>query len=1102
MFSTPNSSYVEKLDKRKGDLTSIAYKKLKSSVYYDKSRTFLTKRVVDYEKKSFEDLDHKLHVLNEALLSGGDAWEDIKSNILQSIRIACFPKTVKSLGAYEGECDEEEIIFVTQPNEKTACITKTQSFIDMDIEGFILGVVWVLVVGIFIDMGFSDHIKGNRLRKKIREEPSTALTLSPYLYEPYFTQYEAWRDDGLNVAEQHLINQGEGIAIITSDITSFYYSINMQQDDWEKIDKEWCNLCESLREADLLRIIGKRLNGFVEEVIEAYSALFKYNDSRHVLPIGFEPSPILSNLCLSPFDSVIEERIDPLYYGRYVDDLILVINSEARFSQSERSDTKDVKINDLLKYVFGLGEESRFCEIKDASCKEGDILVPNKHMDEKDKNDCKQSWCINRLYIQFEQSCLSLKSSKTSILMLSAGSSRSLLDHFRTKIAANSSLFNLLPDLESLDGREVFEEIYDFDESGSPNKLGNLKEMKLNPFKLSMYLGKCKSVLPAIDEIKKREICEELIESLDYSELVELHTTWQRLFEVMCYSGFDDLAVKLYSNILNAISDLSVRLDSQDPLLNCGVVQRAIQESLCESLIIVLRRTLALCSKKRIESMWKKLSDCSETIIRQVKGKSPILERYAQPFGLAKQDALLSKQEFCESEMVDRYSTALLPSFLFKIRLVNESSRKRLWDVDLYDFDSVKEIIETWADEEENFQKIVIVNDSDKSSDVDSGDQLVDELIMKSFPPYMVSIQEIIFALQIMSLSCAGHDAFDLVASNEKVDALYMFFNYQKASFGEGDDSLTFFSECIGGEPIRGDQAGLTNHKKLIIRKTEEKKKILKVAVSNVRIEANLLEETLIKDKYPFRYYQALCDLVKVARRNKADMLVLPELSMPMRWVPALQRASAKNDLVIVCGLHYYRTGNAVINLTATILPYKQDMYTYACVDLHKKVFFGPDEEAMIRRYGYIPSPGNTFTMYVWKDVYFPVYCCFELASPKERIAFSGYTDVLVAVEWNKDVNYYDHIISSLSRDMSCYCVQANNSIYGDSRIEQPKKTVEKTILKVSGGENWSVQVATLDIEKIRICQMTNDGGKDFKAPAPDLNHAIARDKINGRSPR
>ena len=61
----------------------------------------------------------------------------------------------------------------------------------------------------------------------------------------------------------------------------------------------------------------------------------------------------------------------------------------------------------------------------------------------------------------------------------------------------------------------------------------------------------------------------------------------------------------------------------------------------------------------------------------------------------------------------------------------------------------------------------------------------------------------------------------------------------------------------------------------------------------------------------------------------------------------------------------------------------------------------------------------------------FVTYCCYKLTSIKLRQIFQGQADILCGVEWNKDTHYFGNIMEALSRDMYCYCVQANMSEYG-----------------------------------------------------------------------
>ena len=104
-----------------------------------------------------------------------------------------------------------------------------------------------------------------------------------------------------------------------------------------------------------------------------------------------------------------------------------------------------------------------------------------------------------------------------------------------------------------------------------------------------------------------------------------------------------------------------------------------------------------------------------------------------------------------------------------------------------------------------------------------------------------------------------------------------------------------------------------------------------------------------------------------------------------------------------------------VYNITATILPYRCNEYCFSDVSYHNKVAYSPAEKERIKGYGYTYKEGNTYQLFNWHGIHFPVYCCFELASIHDRSIFYKYTDMVVAVEWNKDVLYYSNIIESLS---------------------------------------------------------------------------------------
>ena len=107
----------------------------------------------------------------------------------------------------------------------------------------------------------------------------------------------------------------------------------------------------------------------------------------------------------------------------------------------------------------------------------------------------------------------------------------------------------------------------------------------------------------------------------------------------------------------------------------------------------------------------------------------------------------------------------------------------------------------------------------------------------------------------------------------------------------------------------------------------------------------------------------------------------------------------------------------------------------------------------------------------LWRGIAFATYNCFELSDITHRVLFKSEIDLLIACVWNKDTNYYQHILESAVRDLHCYTVQANTSQYGGSCILRPTKTENKTMLYVKGGENVCILTTQLDIKQLREFQ-------------------------------
>jgi hypothetical protein len=121
------------------DRVRIAYKKLKASVYFDKTLLPLRDEIVKFETLDVETKLNELH----AMLLGNESkvWDAYVAGILDRIGALVFPKKI-----CDWRIDQEAPIIFNTENEPVI-LEKAQYFIDLPVVGHILGVLWVLSIG-------------------------------------------------------------------------------------------------------------------------------------------------------------------------------------------------------------------------------------------------------------------------------------------------------------------------------------------------------------------------------------------------------------------------------------------------------------------------------------------------------------------------------------------------------------------------------------------------------------------------------------------------------------------------------------------------------------------------------------------------------------------------------------------------------------------------------------------------------------------------------------------------------------------------------------------------------------------------------------------
>ncbi|HEX7261348.1 MAG TPA: RNA-directed DNA polymerase, partial [Luteolibacter sp.] len=157
--------------------------------------------------------------------------------------------------------------------------------------------------------------------------PGNLNLISPNLFAPYFSAYGKWRADGLAAMRAELV-EGHRIVAVTMDLKRFYHHIDPS----------------FLLEEQYLDCIGADFTPeqceFTQHLLDAFAtwnraAHLRYGCQERGLPVGLTASSLIANVLLAEFDRRVVRQLSPRHYGRYVDDVFLVLRRDEPFESGE-----------------------------------------------------------------------------------------------------------------------------------------------------------------------------------------------------------------------------------------------------------------------------------------------------------------------------------------------------------------------------------------------------------------------------------------------------------------------------------------------------------------------------------------------------------------------------------------------------------------------------------------------------------------------------------------------------------------------------------------------------------------------------------------------
>lgn len=308
----------------------LAYRQTKAELFAERSIPSKLD-LLKYEEDLITRLGSLRAKVNRSLSGGTTDWlqsSDFLGKILKQPK-SVAPENTRS------DPQNEPHLYVTDAKDRWEDFknrrnphAKFRTMAVPSIDFQVLGMLWITHVGHLLDQKLLPCCRGNRLKRNGNEdEPEDAGKKeinreSPNVFSPYYYAYRNWRNDGLNAIKDELERDNRVIAI-TMDLRSYFHQIDPTVLQNERF---WRDTMEIE-----LKPQQRMLNGLLNKALQAWASKAP---ERTGLPVGFLASRVIANALLHEFDRAVSEQLDPVFYARYVDDILLVIRPQGRSTQT------------------------------------------------------------------------------------------------------------------------------------------------------------------------------------------------------------------------------------------------------------------------------------------------------------------------------------------------------------------------------------------------------------------------------------------------------------------------------------------------------------------------------------------------------------------------------------------------------------------------------------------------------------------------------------------------------------------------------------------------------------------------------------------------
>lgn len=1010
-----------------------AFRKAKADCFFERSLA-VARDFVEYESKLPENLSLLL-----ARLQAGDVRQVLQEGIsaprLSAKKLGSEPKSIGgSVPTGHG--------FFSDPTRAFHHLCDTHDLTpefrligDFSVQMHVMSALWINLVGHKFDKALSKSSYGSRLRRYRPEPGSQEGTLGNYhtesvgSFQPYFGPYKQWRQRGLQAIRDELTAERSVIAI-TMDLTSYYHRIDPAFIASKKFHA-YAGVELSAWESDFTRAFAEALGTWSDATKKKLIEIGCETKEVTVggLPIGLSISRVVANALLIGLDREIEQQLSPVYYGRYVDDLFLVLRDPGTVDTMPK----------LLEFI----SHRTKCFPKKATG--------------KDKNQI-----LLKLPDGYQgKTTLLLQQSKQKVFFLQGQGGLDLLSSIESQIRSVSSERRLMP---------------------SPDNLESMAAAKV--------LTAAGQASEEADTLRRADGLS--VRRLGWSVLLRAVETLARDLRQDDWKKERDQFYKFARNHILRPDKIFDHLDYLPRLLSLSVAlmdwpnAKRLLESATSSLDSLEQATKGSSIKvngfgaaKASSSDWDDvrrgvLNSAADAIIRSLRwgqrdgGPRPLSEIAISVCKAAGLDS--TESDLLELSQGVRESDWAKVSYKDHLRRDAKRQRPMVAGEDaLYGCYAHHDDLCQFLRNSAAIKGLSTARIHSRCHDKKESDAGAVSLLPQLFPTRPYTTQEVSLFLPEECVFSEGQGDKQQPARN--------WARYVRALRG-----VWVWDSLVSNTPPANQKPDPSGHPsfRMAVLDTKEERKPIRLGISSLLTTEESWKAAahgsidLSRERYE-RIERLVNQAVQAYPRP--THLLMPELSLPERWIDTVSGLLRDSGISLIAGLDYHhKKATSEIHSEAVLVLADDRLGFPAYVQIHQpKSLPAPGEDqSLVKDFGKVWSSFERHEkpVYLHKGFTFGVLVCSELQNVKHRLHFQGAVDCVMVLSWNQDLETFSALVESASLDVHAYIALVNNRRFGDSRVRVPAKAdFERDVCRLRGGENEHVVVVEIDVLKLRAFQ-------------------------------